>query len=118
MDRPQPFTTKGSAVSDLATGLWSFPALLCLIFLRRAIGLAMFLAGLVGLALVGGGFDMGLARLKSETFTTFSSYSLSIVPMFLLMGAFRHFGRMPQALFYAAQILQGHRKGGVAHCAF
>ena len=104
-------------MSDLAIGLWSFPALLGLIFLRVPIGLAMFLAGLVGLALVGGGFDMGLARLKSETFTTFSSYSLSIVPMFLLMGHFATLGGMSQALFHAAQSFLGHRKGGVAMAA-
>lgn len=104
-------------MSDLAIGLWSFPALLALIFLRVPIGLAMFLAGLVGASLITGGPDMALARLKSETFTTFSSYSLSIVPMFLLMGQFATLGGMSQALFGAAQSFLGHRKGGVAMAA-
>jgi C4-dicarboxylate transporter DctM subunit len=104
-------------MSDLAIGLWSFPTLLLLILLRVPIGLAMFLAGLGGLFLVGGGMDMALARMKSETFTTFSSYSLSIVPMFLLMGHFATLGGMSQALFQAAQAFLGHRRGGMAMAA-
>ncbi len=101
-------------MSDIAIGLWSFPALMLAIFLRVPIGLAMFLAGFIGLGLVHGGFDIGLAKLKSETFGTFSSYSLSIVPMFLLMGHFATLGGMSQALFRAAENWLGHRKGGVA----
>jgi C4-dicarboxylate transporter, DctM subunit len=104
-------------LSDLAIGLWSFPALLLLIFLRVPIGLAMFVSGLVGLMWVGGGPAVAFARLKSETFTTFSSYSLSIVPMFLLMGHFATLGGMSQALFKAAESWLGHRRGGVAMAA-
>ena len=68
-------------MSDIAIGAWSFPVLLLLIFLRVPIGLAMFLVGLVGLNMVTDGWTVALARLKHETYTTFSSYSLSIVPM-------------------------------------
>ena len=92
----------------------SFPALLVLIFVRVPIGLAMFLAGLVGLIIVTGDITIPFARLKSETYGTFSSYSLSIVPMFLLMGHFATLGGMSQALFKAAESWLGHRKGGVA----
>lgn len=101
-------------MSDLAIGLVSFPALLTLIFLRVPIGLAMFLAGFAGLVIVTGEAVIPLARLKSETYTTFSNYSLSIVPMFLLMGHFATLGGMSQALFKAAESWLGHRKGGVA----
>ena len=98
-------------------GLLSFPALLTLVFLRVPIGLAMFLAGFAGLVLVTGDINLPFARLKSETYTTFSSYSLSIVPMFLLMGHFATLGGMSQALFKAAEGWLGHRKGGVAMAA-
>ena len=98
-------------------GVLSFPALLALIFLRVPIGLAMFLAGLVGLLIVSGDTTVPFARLKSETFGTFSNYSLSIVPMFLLMGHFATLGGMSQALFKAAESWLGHRKGGVAMAA-
>ena len=98
-------------------GLLSFPALLIMIFLRVPIGLAMFVAGLVGMIFVTGDTNLPFARLKSETYTTFSNYSLSIVPMFLLMGHFATLGGMSQALFKAAEGWLGHRKGGVAMAA-
>lgn len=104
-------------MSDFAIGLLSFPAVLALIFLRVPIGLTMFIVGLVGLAIVTGDTNVPLARLKSETFTTFSSYSLSIVPMFLLMGQFATVGGMSQSLFKAAESWLGHKKGGVAMAA-
>lgn len=104
-------------MSDLAIGLLSFPALLFLIFVRVPIGLAMFLTGLVGIVMVTGNLNIPLGRLKSETYTTFSSYSLSIVPMFLLMGYFATLGGMSTALFKAAEGFLGHRRGGVAMAA-
>ena len=104
-------------MTDLLIGALSFPVLLCLIFLRVPIGLAMFTAGFVGLCLVNGSTLVAVARLKSETYTTFSSYSLSIIPMFLLMGHFATLGGMSQALFKAAENWLGHRKGGVAMAA-
>jgi tripartite ATP-independent transporter DctM subunit len=104
-------------MTSLEIGAWSFPVLLVLIFLRVPIGLAMFSTGFVGLYLVTGSTNLALARLKSESFTTFSNYSLSIVPMFLLMGYFASVGGMSQALFKAAEGFLGHRKGGVAMAA-
>ncbi len=104
-------------MSAMAIGLWSFPALLALIFLRVPIGLAMLITGLVGLVLVTGTTNTPLSRLQTETFTTFASYSLSIIPMFLLMGHFATLGGMSQALFKAAEGWLGHRKGGVAMAA-
>ena len=101
-------------MSTLEIGIASFPALMALIFMRVPIGLAMFLVGLVGLILVTDGTTVAFARLKNETYTTFSSYSLSIVPMFLLMGHFATLGGMSTALFKAAEGFLGHRKGGVA----
>jgi len=81
------------------------------------IGLAMFVVGLGGLYYATGGMNMALGKLKSEVYSTFSSYSLSIVPMFLLMGQFATLGGMSQALFKAAESWLGHRKGGVAMAA-
>jgi C4-dicarboxylate transporter DctM subunit len=104
-------------LSTLEIGIASFPALMILIFLRVPIGLAMFLVGLIGLSIVTGSTNVAFARLKNETFTTFSSYSLTIVPMFLLMGHFATLGGMSTALFKAAEGFLGHRKGGVAMAA-
>jgi tripartite ATP-independent transporter DctM subunit len=88
-----------------------------LIFLRVPIGLAMFIVGYFGLVFVTGSPNMGLARLRSAAYSTFASYSLSIVPMFLLMGYFATLGGMSQALFRAAAAFIGHRKGGIGMAA-
>ncbi len=104
-------------MSNLDIGFWSFPALLVMIFLRVPIGVAMFVAGIAGLYLVTGSNVVALSRLKNETYSTFSGYSLSIIPMFLLMGHFATLGGMSQALFRAAEGFLGHRKGGVAMAA-
>ncbi|CUH87076.1 Neu5Ac permease [Phaeobacter sp. CECT 5382] len=101
-------------MTALEIGIASFPILMGLIFLRVPIGLSMFLVGLGGLILVTDGTQVAFGRLKSETYTTFSSYSLTIVPMFLLMGHFATLGGMSSALFKAAEGFLGHKKGGVA----
>ena len=101
-------------MTTLEIGIASFPVLMGLIFLRVPIGLSMFLVGLGGLILVTDGTQVAFGRLKSETYTTFSSYSLTIVPMFLLMGYFATLGGMSSALFKAAEGFLGHKKGGVA----
>ncbi|MEP1207708.1 MAG: TRAP transporter large permease [Rhizobiaceae bacterium] len=104
-------------MTDLQLGIASLPILLLLIFLRMPIGLAMLVVGLGGTAWVSGGSLVVLAKLKSETYSTFSSYSLSIVPLFLLMGQFATLGGMSTSLFKAAESWLGHRKGGVAMAA-
>jgi len=104
-------------MSHLELGLWSFPILLGMIFLRIPIGLAMLMVGFFGTWLVTGSWVPILAQMKSLTYDTFSNYSLSIVPLFLLMGQFATRGGMSQALFKAAETWLGHRKGGVAMAA-
>ncbi len=98
----------------LELGFWSFPLLLLLIFLRAPIGLAMMTCGIGGIWLALGDSNVFLSKLKTETFTTFSSYSLSIIPMFLLMGQFATLSGMSSSLFRAAESWLGHRRGGVA----
>ncbi len=104
-------------MSGLEIGLWSFPVLLALIFLRMPIGLSMFGVGVIGTWAVTGRWTPILAQLKSLSYDTFSNYSLSIVPLFLLMGQFATRGGMSKALFRAAETWLGHRRGGVAMAA-
>jgi len=101
-------------LSNFDIGLWSFVVVLALIFIRIPIGLSMLLVGIGGNALVIGNFNMISGQLKNLTYGQFSSYSLSIVPLFLLMGQFATLGGMSTALFKAAEAFLGHRKGGVA----
>ena len=104
-------------MSSVEIGLVSFPILIGLIFLRMPIGLSMLLIGFVGAWIVTGTERPILAQLKSLPFDTFSSYSLSIVPLFLLMGQFATRGGLSRALFRASETWLGHRKGGVAMAA-
>lgn len=104
-------------MTNLEVGILSLPVLLALIFLRMPIGLAMLVCGLGGTLWVTGGPIVVLAKLKTETYSTFSNYSLSIVPMFLLMGQFATIGGISTSLFKAAETWLGHRKGGVAMAA-
>ncbi|WP_187430558.1 C4-dicarboxylate TRAP transporter large permease protein DctM [Roseobacter fucihabitans] len=102
-------------MSNLELGFWSFPVLLIMVFMRAPIGLSMLLCGFAGWYFaMGGNPNVLLNKLKSETYSQFSSYSLSIIPMFLLMGQFATLSGMSTALFKAAESFLGHRRGGVA----
>ncbi|MFN3319419.1 MAG: TRAP transporter large permease [Allorhizobium sp.] len=104
-------------MSSIEIGLWSFPVLILLIFLRVPIGAAMLGTGIVGTFLVLGKWTPVLAQMKVLAWNTNANYSLSIIPLFLLMGQFAARGGMSQALFNAAAAFLGHRKGGVAMAA-
>jgi tripartite ATP-independent transporter DctM subunit len=104
-------------VTDIALALGSFPVLLLLIFLRMPIALAMIGVGVGGTWMATGAPTMTLNQLKTLTYGTFSNYSFSIIPLFLLMGQFAILSGMSAALFRAAESLLGHRRGGVAMSA-
>ena len=104
-------------MSDIELALWSFPVLILLVFLRAPIALAMIAVGVGGTYLVIGTPMMTLNQLKTLTYGTFSNYSFSIIPLFLLMGQFATLSGMSAALFKAAESFLGHRRGGVAMSA-
>lgn len=102
----------GAALAGLG-----FLVMLGLIFARAPIGLAMLLCGGAGVWYVTGSWTPLLANLKSQTYDVFSSYSLSVVPLFLLMGQFATRGGVSRTLFKAAAAWLGHRRGGLAMAA-
>ncbi len=104
-------------MSGIELAAWSFPIMLLLIFIRVPIGLSMLLCGLVGAWMIYGSAVPILNQLKQVTYSTFSNYNLSVIPLFLLMGQFAALGGLSQALFKAAEAWMGHRKGGVAMAA-
>jgi len=104
-------------MSGIELALVAFALMLVAIFLRVPIAVAMGGAGFFGTWVVLGHPNATLSQMKTLTFDTFSSYSLTIVPLFLLMGQFATRSGMSAALFLVASDWLGHRKGGVAMAA-
>ncbi|ONG55491.1 C4-dicarboxylate ABC transporter permease [Pseudoroseomonas deserti] len=96
----------------LQAGL-GFGAMLLLIVLRAPVGLAMLLVGAVGYQQIVG-FDVLLNYLKTTPYHLFANYTLSVIPLFILMGAIAERGGLARDLFTAAQALVGARRGGLA----
>ncbi len=97
-------------------GIFAFPILFLLLILRVPIGLAMLLVGSIGTILISGWLPV-LSLAKTSAWHLFSNYSLSVIPLFLLMGNFASKSGMSEALFKFAGSCLGHRKGGVAMAA-
>lgn len=104
-------------MTGLELSIIAFAVMLVAIFLRIPIGVSMAITGFTGTWIVLGSPNAVLAQLKSLTYDTFSSYSLSIVPLFLLMGHFATKSGMSGNLFRAAADWFGHYKGGMAIAA-
>ena len=114
-DRPRR-ASGARPLSDAALGGLSFLVLLALMALRMPIGLAMFVVGAAGYVLLN---DVGtlLSWLKSTPYYLFSNYTLSVIPLFILMGALAERAGLSQALFAAADAVIGNRRGGIAMAA-
>lgn len=91
----------------------AFAALMLLLALRIPIAVAMLLVGMGGLSLVAGPQVM-LAKLNTQMFYQFLTYDLSVIPMFMLMGAFVMRAGFSRSLFRCASAFLGHHRGGVA----
>jgi hypothetical protein len=91
-----------------------FAALLLLIALRCPIGLAMLLVGIGGYVWTSSTRRGCSPILKTTPFNLFANYTLSVIPLFILMGALAERGGLARDLFTAANALVGHRRGGMA----
>ncbi|MCW8949949.1 MAG: TRAP transporter large permease subunit, partial [Sedimenticola sp.] len=103
-------------MSGIAIGALMFGVLLLLIALRLSIGVAMLLVGMVGYVLLSGWSPL-INYLKTAAYWRFSTYDLSVVPLFLLMGQFASKAGLSRALFHTASVWMGHRRGGIAMAA-
>ena len=85
-------------MSGIEWGSLMFVVLLLLLALRVHIGVAMLLTGTVGYTFVAG-WDPLMSFFKNAAFARYSTYDLSVVPLFLLMGQFATQGGLSMALF-------------------
>jgi len=100
-------------MSDLATGGVGFGILLLLIVLRVPIGVAMLVVGMCGMAAIAGPIAL-TSYLKTEMYWRFTSFDLSVIPLFLMMGNFAARAGITNSLFRAAAAWIGHLRGGLA----
>ncbi|MFV0492547.1 MAG: TRAP transporter large permease [Pseudorhodobacter sp.] len=94
---------------------WPFGmvVLFALLFTGIPIGFSLILVAIVGItSLIG--FTPAMAMLGQVFFDTGRSYTLSVVPMFLLMGNFIVQSGVADEIYDAANAWLRHRKGGLA----
>ena len=77
------------------------------------IAFAMALVGLAGFAYLTN-FSAAFSMISTELFQTFSSYTLSVIPMFVWMGFLAFHSGIGERLYNFAYKLTGHLPGGLA----
>lgn len=90
----------------------AFAVLFLLLFIRMPVGLAMMIVGIGGIWMIRP--QAALPKLSSEIFGEATSYSLTIIPLFVLMGNLSGVSGMSRDLYGAAHAWLGHFRGGLA----
>ena len=99
----------------MAEALTGLAAMMLLAFLRIPIALAMGIVGVLGYAYMRDwSWGAALASAQTKIYETGRNYTLSVVPLFILMGSLVTRAGMSQELFRAAYTCIGHLRGGLA----
>jgi len=99
-------------MSPVIGGIAGIGLLLLLFLLRMPVAFAMAFVGFVGFAyLAGPGPALGL--LAQDIFHMFSSYPLTVIPMFILMGTFAFAAGISQRLYKTTYTWVGQFTGGL-----
>ena len=99
----------------MAEALTGLLAMMLLAFVRIPIALAMGIVGIVGYAYMRDwSWGAALATAQTKIYETGRNYTLSVVPLFILMGNFVTRAGMSQELFRTAYAFIGHLRGGLA----
>ncbi len=89
--------------------------MMLLALLRVPIALAMGIVGVIGYAYMRDwNWYVAFTTAQTKVYETGRNYTLSVVPLFILMGNFVTRAGMSQELFRAAYAFIGHFKGGLA----
>ncbi len=99
-------------MSPETTGIVGIAVLLFLFLLRMPVGFAMALVGVVGFAYLSG-IESALALLAQDIYETFSAYTLSVIPMFILMGTFAFASGISERLYRTTHAWVGSLRGGL-----
>jgi tripartite ATP-independent transporter DctM subunit len=89
-----------------------FLTLFVLMVLRVPVGMAMGLVGVTGYGYIVG-MEPALKMVGQTTMRTVTDSGFSVIPMFMLMGAFVSISGVSRELFRAANAFLGHLRGGL-----
>lgn len=94
-------------------GLIGIILLITLFMLKIPVSISLILVGLLGTGIIRG-FDVAFAQLGRTPFDTASSFSLSVIPLFILMGMILSYTGIGGDLYLAVDRWLGHLRGGLA----
>jgi C4-dicarboxylate transporter DctM subunit len=94
-------------------GIIGIAILVILLFSNMPVGFVMAFVGLFGFSYVVN-FSAGLSLLARDIWDVFSSYGLTVIPLFVFMGQIAFHAGISRRLYDSAYVLMGHRKGGLA----
>ena len=100
-------------MSVTAIGFIGLFALFALLVLRVPVAMAMLTVGFVGTTAING-YTAALSALGTETFEISVTLTLTVIPLFVLMGNLAGVSGMSRDLFNAAYCWVGHWRGGLA----
>ncbi len=95
-------------------GIIGIIVLFILMSTRMWIGLSMAAVGFFGIAVLRGGFAQALNVVGSSAFNTISNFTMTTIPMFLLMGLVISETSIGRGLYRAAYAWIGRFRGGLA----
>lgn len=100
-------------MSPIGVGVIGIVILIVLLLSRLPVGFTMLLVGFLGFSYLTS-LDAGLGLIARDFFSTFASWNLSVIPLFILMGQIAFHAGMGQRLYHTAYKWLGHRPGGLA----
>jgi C4-dicarboxylate transporter, DctM subunit len=100
-------------VEPLTLGLIGIACMILLLMVGMPIGFSLALAGFLGFSLLST-FSAGFSMLAMVTYKTAASYTLTVIPLFILMGQFANHSRMGFDLYQTAYRWLGFLPGGLA----
>lgn len=100
-------------MSPATIGLIGIVVLVALFLIGMPVGFAMALVGMAGFCFLVSP-DAGLSLLARDFFANLSSYSLTVIPMFIFMGSLAYASGMSRRLYQAGYTVFGQMRGGLA----
>ncbi len=100
-------------MSVTTIGIIGVIVLVIMLFSRMPVGFVMGFLGFIGFSYVRG-LEPGLSLIARDVFDVFSSYGLTVVPLFVLMGQVAFHSGISRRLYDSAYVMVGSRKGGLA----